>query len=153
MVYCCFSGGGKSREAERARRRKEPGGGKHREAESTGRRNRGGFGSMNYRTDKYGDVAAVKVVYDDDDAIFITESGIMIRVSCADIRECARPSKGVKVMKLNEGDRIITMTTAKKSEEDEKAEPLPEDPEDNTAEENEEISEEMTGPDAENSEI
>ena len=86
--------------------------------------NRGGMGTLNYRTDKYGDVAAIRVVYDDDDAILITESGVMIRVSCDEIRECARPSKGVILMKLNEGDRVITLTTAKKSEE-EPADALP----------------------------
>ena len=88
--------------------------------------NRGGYGTINYRTERFGDVAAVRVVYDDDDAILITESGVMIRLSCEEIRECARPSKGVIVMKLNEGDKVITMTTAKRSE-DEKTEPLPED--------------------------
>ncbi len=88
--------------------------------------NRGGSGTINYRVDKYGDVAAVRVVYDDDDAILITESGVMIRVSCEEIRECARPSKGVILMKLAEDDRVITLTTAKKSEE-EKPDALPED--------------------------
>ena len=87
---------------------------------------RGGYGTINYRTERFGDVAAVRVVYDDDDAILITESGVMIRLSCDEIRECARPSKGVILMKLGEGDRVITMTTAKKSEE-EPADALPED--------------------------
>lgn len=107
--------------------------------------NRGGFGSMNYRVDKYGDVAAIRKVFDDDDAILITESGIMIRLSCTDIRECARPSKGVRLMKLNEGDKVITMTLAKKVEEEEETASLPDEPEkdENTAEnpETEEIEE------------
>ncbi|MBQ6117696.1 MAG: DNA gyrase subunit A, partial [Clostridia bacterium] len=94
--------------------------------------NRGGYGTINFRTERFGDVAAVRVVYDDDDAILITESGVMIRLSCEEIRECARPSKGVIVMKLNEGDKVITMTTAKRSE-DEKTEPLPEDAADDDA--------------------
>lgn len=81
--------------------------------------NRGGFGSMNYRVDKYGDVAAIRKVFDDDDAILITENGIMIRLSCSDIRECARPSKGVRLMRLNEGDKLTTMTITKRAEEDE----------------------------------
>ena len=80
--------------------------------------NRGGSGTINYRTERFGDVAAVRVVYDDDDAILITESGVMIRLSCEEIRECARPSKGVILMKLNEGDRVMTLTTAKRSEEE-----------------------------------
>ena len=100
---------------------------------------------MNYRVDKYGDVAAIRKVFDDDDAILITESGIMIRLSCTDIRECARPSKGVRLMKLNEGDKVITMTLAKKVEEEEETASLPDEPEkdENTAEnpETEEIEE------------
>ena len=74
---------------------------------------RGGFGSINYRTSKYGDVAAIKVVYDDDDVILISEQGIIIRISAESIRECARPSKGVRLMKIAEGDSVITLTSAK----------------------------------------
>lgn len=85
---------------------------------------RGGFGSLNYRVEKYGDVAAVKVVYDDDDVILISENGIIIRISASDIRECSRPSKGVRLMKLSDTDKVITLTLAKKAEDtDEKAEP------------------------------
>lgn len=91
---------------------------------------RGGFGSINYRTEKYGDVAAVKVVYDDDDVILISENGIIIRISADSIRECSRPSKGVKLMKLSESDKVITLTLAKKSAEDETStDELPEDDE------------------------
>lgn len=101
--------------------------------------NRGGFGSMNYRVDKYGDVASIRKVFDDDDAILITESGIMIRLACNDIRECARPSKGVRLMKLNEGDKLITMTITKRAEdEEEETAALPED---NTPEETAENNE------------
>lgn len=85
---------------------------------------RGGFGSLNYRVEKYGDVAAVKVVYDDDDVILISENGIIIRISASDIRECSRPSKGVRLMKLSDTDKVITLTLAKKAEEtEETAEP------------------------------
>ncbi len=79
---------------------------------------RGGYGSINYRVDKYGDVAAIKVVYDDDDVILISEQGIIIRIASESIRECARPSKGVRLMKLAESDSVITLTLAKKSGEE-----------------------------------
>lgn len=91
---------------------------------------RGGFGSINYRTEKYGDVAAVKVVYGDDDVILISENGIIIRISADSIRECSRPSKGVKLMKLSESDKVITLTLAKKNAEEETStDELPEDDE------------------------
>ena len=79
---------------------------------------RGGFGSINYRVAKYGDVAAIKVVYDDDDVILISEQGIIIRISAESIRECARPSKGVRLMKLSENDSVITLTLAKNNGEE-----------------------------------
>ncbi len=79
---------------------------------------RGGYGSINYRVEKYGDVAAIKVVYDDDDVILISEQGIIIRIASESIRECARPSKGVRLMKLSESDSVITLTLAKKSGEE-----------------------------------
>ncbi|MCH5197510.1 MAG: DNA gyrase subunit A [Oscillospiraceae bacterium] len=80
---------------------------------------RGGFGSMNYRTDKYGLVAGVKKIYDDDDIIMISSAGIIIRLSGEDVRECARPSKGVRLIKLGEGDKVIAITSVKKMSEEE----------------------------------
>ena len=77
---------------------------------------RGGMGCINYRVEKYGAVASIKKVFDDDDVILISEAGIVIRLSAADIRECARPSKGVKLMRLGDDDKIITMTVTKKAD-------------------------------------
>lgn len=79
---------------------------------------RGGYGSINYRVEKYGDVAAIKVVYNDDDVILISEQGIIIRIDSESIRECARPSKGVRLMRLSENDSVITLTSAKNSGEE-----------------------------------
>lgn len=91
------------------------------------RQSRGGMGCINYRVEKYGSVASIKKVFDDDDVILISEAGIVIRLSAADIRECARPSKGVKLMRLGEEDRIITMTVTKKADDDEETSALPTD--------------------------
>ncbi len=98
------------------------------------RQSRGGMGCINYRTEKYGAVASIKKVFDDDDVILISEGGIVIRLSAADIRECTRPSKGVKLMRLGEEDRIITMTVTKKSDGDGETQALPTDnePDDGT---------------------
>ena len=70
---------------------------------------RGGKGLTNYHTEKYGDVAAIKVVNLDDDIIIISEEGIIIRIAAESIRVCARPSKGVTVMKVNGDDRVVTI--------------------------------------------
>lgn len=73
---------------------------------------RGGMGILNYHVEKYGNVAAIKVVDLDDDIILIADDGVIIRIEAGSIRICARPSKGVRVMKVNEGSRVITMARA-----------------------------------------
>ncbi len=70
---------------------------------------RGGKGLLNYHTEKFGDVAAIKVVDMDDDVILISEDGVIIRIAASSIRVCARPSKGVRVMKLAEGSKVVTL--------------------------------------------
>ena len=73
---------------------------------------RGGKGLLNYHTERFGDVAAIKVVDLDDDVILISEDGVVIRILAGSIRVCARPSKGVRVMKLQEGSKVVTLARA-----------------------------------------
>ncbi len=80
---------------------------------------RGGKGLINYHTEKFGDVAAIKVVDLEDDIIIISQDGIIIRIAAESIRLCSRPSKGVTVMKVNEGDRVVTIARAPHEEEEE----------------------------------
>ena len=58
---------------------------------------RGGMGILNYHVEKYGNVAAIKVVDLDDDIILIADDGVIIRIEAGSIRICARPSKGVRL--------------------------------------------------------
>ena len=80
---------------------------------------RGGMGILNYHVEKYGNVAAIKVVDLDDDIILIADDGVIIRIKAGSIRICARPSKGVRVMKVNEGSKVITMARAPHDDEEE----------------------------------
>lgn len=80
---------------------------------------RGGMGILNYYVEKYGNVAAIKVVDLDDDIILIADDGVIIRIEAGSIRICARPSKGVRVMKVNEGSKVITMARAPHDDEEE----------------------------------
>ncbi len=85
---------------------------------------RGGKGLTNYHVKEYGDVATVEVVDPADDLMLISTDGIIIRIPMGGekgIRLCARPSKGVRVMKVTEGEKLIT-AVAVKVEEDEIAE-------------------------------
>lgn len=80
---------------------------------------RGGKGLINYHTEQFGDVAAIKVVDAADDIILITSEGIIIRIPASDIRLCRRPSKGVRVMRIEEGSRLVSLARAPKVEGDE----------------------------------
>lgn len=73
---------------------------------------RGGKGITNYRTAKYGKVAASLPVTDEDDIIMIASNGIIIRIYAGDISEFARPAKGVRVMRVGEGERILSVALA-----------------------------------------
>jgi DNA gyrase subunit A len=87
--------------------------------------NRGGSGLLNYRVEKYGRVAAIRVVNEDDDLIMISANGVIIRTPVSEVKLVARPAKGVKVMRILDDDRLITLSTTAKEEEAEEPE-LPE---------------------------
>ncbi len=79
---------------------------------------RGGKGLKNYNVDKYGDIAAISDISEEDDIILISQDGIIIRIPASAVRICARPSKGVRVMKLGEGDKVVTLSTTEHDEEE-----------------------------------
>lgn len=71
---------------------------------------RGGVGVINVKiTDKNGSVVAVKSVKDSDDVMIISEKGIVIRTSVRGISDIGRATQGVRVMKLEEGDRVVSV--------------------------------------------
>lgn len=73
---------------------------------------RGGKGVINYHVERYGDVAAIKVVNLDEDVIIISKNAVIIRIEVNSIRKCSRPSKGVRVMRIAEGNKIVTLARA-----------------------------------------
>lgn len=83
---------------------------------------RGGKGLINYRTAQYGKVAMIASVTEDDDVIMITTDGIVIRTHIDQISTFQRPGKGVKVMKVNDGERVATISVVERLEEDEETE-------------------------------
>ena len=87
---------------------------------------RGGLGLKNYRTDLYGQVAAVRSVSEEEDIILISSDGIIIRIPAASISISHRPSKGVRVMRLGEGDKVATIADVPQDE-SEQTDSLPED--------------------------
>ena len=72
---------------------------------------RGGSGLLNYRVEKFGKVAAIRVVSDEDDLIMISANGVIIRIPSTEVNLVTRPAKGVKVMRIKEDeDKVITLS-------------------------------------------
>ncbi|MDA0744886.1 MAG: DNA gyrase subunit A [bacterium] len=69
---------------------------------------RGGKGVINIKTsERNGDVVAVKGVVDDDELMIISFQGILIRQSIKNISMIGRNTQGVRLINLDEGDRVI----------------------------------------------
>ena len=72
---------------------------------------RGGKGVMTMRcTDKTGKMVKIMEVVDSDDLIVITDSGVLMRQSVGAIRTIGRVTQGVKLVKLDEGASISSIT-------------------------------------------
>src|SRR5512140_3699725 len=69
---------------------------------------RGGKGIINIKTtDRNGKVAAILYVREDEQMMIVTEQGLLIRVACSSIRSTGRSAQGVKLINLDEGDRVV----------------------------------------------
>ena len=78
---------------------------------------RGGSGMKNYNiTDKTGPVAAVKVVQDSDDVLVVSDDGVIIRMEAAGISELGRATQGVRIMRLSDGARVISVALTDRAE-------------------------------------
>jgi DNA gyrase subunit A len=68
---------------------------------------RGGKGVINLKsTDRNGPVVAALQVKEDSDVMIITGQGKVIRVHSGEIREAGRSTQGVRLLRLDEGDRV-----------------------------------------------
>jgi DNA gyrase subunit A len=87
---------------------------------------RGGKGVINVKTtDRNGSVVAALQVREESDVMIITGQGKVIRVHSGEIREAGRSTQGVRLLRLEEGDRIAA-AAAILEEEEEAAAPAPE---------------------------
>ena len=68
---------------------------------------RGGKGVINIKvTDKNGEAVNLKAVSDKDELMVITQNGMFLRCAIKDIRETGRSAQGVRLIKLQEKDRV-----------------------------------------------
>ena len=89
---------------------------------------RGGKGLKNYNlTAKTGQVAGVAIVDDGDDVMLIENGGVLIRMAAADINTYKRGTQGVILMRLGEGNQVISVSRVDR-EDEEAAGDTPEEP-------------------------
>ncbi len=101
----------------------EKGMGKRSELDEYRVQHRGGRGIITLkRSDKTGDIVALKEVLPDDELMMITKKGIMIRVPVEGIRISGRNTQGVKVMNLTPGDLVVDVARVVKEDEAENGE-------------------------------
>ena len=82
--------------------------------------NRGGKGVLTYRiTEQTGKLAGIRAVTDEDDIMIITDAGVIIRLKTGDISTYSRVTKGVRLMRLDDGVKIVALArTEAETEED-----------------------------------
>ncbi len=79
--------------------------------------NRGGSGIININvTEKTGKVVGIKTVKDSDEILLLSEKGIAIRVPVNEVSVIGRNTQGVRVMRLDDGDKVSLITRIVKTE-------------------------------------
>ncbi len=77
-----------------------------------------GVRTMNI-TDKTGKLVALKNVTEENDLLIITQSGLIIRMAVADIKQAGRNTQGVKLINIRDNDSIASVSVVAKSDEEE----------------------------------
>ena len=84
---------------------------------------RGGKGLKNYNiTPKTGNVAGCRVVSESDDVMLIENGGVIIRIPAASINVYKRDTQGVIVMRIEEGNQVVSLERVEAMEEETKGE-------------------------------
>ena len=84
---------------------------------------RGGKGLKNYNiTPKTGNVAGCRVVSESDDVMLIENGGVIIRIPASSINVYKRDTQGVIVMRIEEGNQVVSLERVEAMEEEEKGE-------------------------------
>ncbi|MBI2429009.1 MAG: DNA gyrase subunit A [Ignavibacteriales bacterium] len=99
----------------------ENGFGKRSELEEYRVSHRGGKGIATLRaTDKTGKMIAIKEVQDTDDIVVVTSSGMVIRQSANDVRVSGRNTSGVRLIKLDDKDKVTAIAIVTSEDEEDK---------------------------------
>ena len=86
---------------------------------------RGGIGIKNYQvTDKTGGIADVKMVNPGEDILVISDDGTIIRMAVDHISVLGRSTQGVRIMRLAEGSRVISIERTEREQGEDEAEEI-----------------------------
>ena len=83
--------------------------------------NRGGKGVICQKPDKRGFIAGIATVSEEDDVMMISNDGTLVRTPASGISIIGRNTGGVKMMRLNEGSKIVNITKLDSNDEDEES--------------------------------
>ena len=84
---------------------------------------RGGKGLKNYNiTPKTGNVAGCRVVSESDDVMLIENGGVIIRIPASSINVYKRDVQGVIVMRIDDGNQVVSLERVEKMDEEETGE-------------------------------
>jgi len=93
--------------------------GKRTDVEKYRLQGRGGKGVINIITnERNGEVVGIKSVTDGDDVVLVTSHGLFIRQRVKGIRLIGRSTKGVRLIRLEEGDRLVAIARVVKENEE-----------------------------------
>lgn len=80
---------------------------------------RGGKGVINIKvTHRNGRVVAIQAVGDDDELMMITANGMMLRTDLQAVRAIGRATQGVRLIRLDQGDRVVAVAKIAPEEEE-----------------------------------
>jgi len=80
---------------------------------------RGGKGVITIKaTERNGAVVGIRLVRDEDDVMIMTEKGITIRLRCKDVSVISRNTQGVRLVRLDEGDKVAAIASVAEKEEE-----------------------------------
>jgi len=89
-------------------------------------KHRGGYGVIDIKTnERNGKVAGMAVVFDEDQVLLITEQGMIIRVPVSSMLQKGRNIQGLRVVKLDEGDRVVAAVKVVEKEQPEDGDEAP----------------------------
>ena len=86
-------------------------------AEFTEHHRGGGGVTAHNLTDKTGALVGIRCVTLNDDLLLINDAGVVIRMGMEDIRICGRNSQGVRLIRMDEDMKVISMTCTAKDDE------------------------------------